>query len=342
VGESADRTSRMRDGPQVSAGVNDGSLDVVPTFLCPQGGLTWDFAEALTEVKGSPHLDSLAIASMLSFQYVIDGHTLVAQVKRRPWLDAVGPPSDEGFRATLGGYGHRVMTTRAAASELLARLRLELREAFADSERVTLLLSGGLDSRLTSAVLVGLARRGHITNEIRAVTWGMPESRDRHYGRRVAEHLGVPWVPFGLGPQDLEENIRIAAHELGGLVSPVHLHAMNSIRQLDWSAGDKILVSSMGNGVGRGLYLNHHLSYARHAEPCDWLGLMRPVLYSRIKPHLVEQRAAFRRLLQPYSQIAVYECEMQAHYISGLLLPPFNLLRRTGAQVYQALTDRFT
>jgi hypothetical protein len=318
------------------------SLDVAPAFLGPTGVLTPDFLEAATEIAVPLDLDTVAIGSMLSFQYLIDGHSLVSQVKRRSWLEAVTGRSDGTSLTALAGYGRRLMTKHAAATELLARLRLELLEAFADAERVTLLLSGGLDSRLASAVLVALARGGHVTDQIRAVTWGMAGSRDRHYGQRVARHLGVEWIPIELGPSDLERNIRIAAHELAALVSPVHLHALDAVRQLDWHAGDRILASTLGNGIGRGQYLYRHVSHARSMEPHDWLGLMRPDLFARVRSQLLEELAAFRRRLRVHAAVPVHECEMLAHYISGLLLPALDLLRRTAAPVHQALSDART
>ncbi len=320
----------------------NGSLDVVPTFRGPGGEWTQDFPRAVKGVEGPIDLDVVAVSSMLSFQYVIDGRSLVSQVQRRSWLADLASLSDEESPIALARYGRRMMTRRAAADELLARLRLELAAAFADAERITLLLSGGLDSRLTSAVLVGLARRGQVTDQIRAVTWGIAASRDRYYGQRVAQHLGVEWIPIELGPTDLTKNIEIAARELAGLVSPVHLHAMNAVRQLDWSAGDRILASTLGNGVGRGRYLYRHVSHARPVEPRDWLGLMRPELYTRARPHLVAELADFRRRLRAYPAVAVHECEMLAHYVSGLLLPALNFLRRTAAPVHQALADRHT
>jgi hypothetical protein len=231
------------------------------------------------------------------------------------------------------------MTKHEAATELLTRLRLELLNAFANAERVTVLLSGGLDSRLASAVLVDLARHGQITDQIRAVTWGISASRDRHYGQQVARHLGVEWVPIELAPPDLEKNIRLAAYEVAGLVSPVHLHAVDSVRQLDWRSGDRILASTLGNGIGRGRYLYRHVSHVRSMEPHDWLGLMRPALFARVRRQVLEELVSFRRRLQPHASVAVHECELLAHYISGLLLPALNLLGRTAAPVHQALAD---
>jgi hypothetical protein len=280
-------------------------------------------------------LDPVAVASMVSFQYVIDGRSLISQVRRRSWLS-----TDLG--AELGRYGRQFLPTRTAAEELLRRLREELANAFAGAERITVLLSGGLDSRLTTGVLLSLSRRGIVTDDIRALTWGIPTSRDRHYGHEVARHLGVDWIPIELGPADLLKNIDIAAHELAGLVSPVHLHAMHAVSQLDWASGDRILASTLGNGLGRGQYLYRHVSYAKSLQPQDWLNLMRPRLYTQARARLVDELHAFRRRLEAQSPIAVHECEMLAHYASGLLLMPFDLLRRIAAPLHQAFTDPCT
>ena len=300
-------------------------------FRGPGGQWRRTFLDAVTEANSPLELDAVAIASMLSFQYVIDGRSLISHVRRRSWLAAT--PCRE-----LDRYGRRLIPRRSAAEELLGRLRVELATAFAGAERITVLLSGGLDSRLAGGVLLGLARRGVVTDDIRAVTWGMRTSRDRHYGRQVARHLGIGWIPIELGPGDLLANLDIAAHDLAGLVSPVHLHAMHAVSQLDWSRGDRILASTLGNGVGRAQYLYRHVSHAKPLQPHDWLSLMRPGLYAQARAGLVEDLLAFRRRLGAQSAIAVHECEMLAHYVSGLLLLPFDTLRRAAAPVHQVLS----
>ena len=188
-----------------------GSLDAGPIFLDVDGVARQSFMEAVGSVDGPVEVDATAVASMLSFQYVVDGRSLVAQVKRRPWLATVAGSEDQSDTTALARHGRRVTTTHAAAKDLLHHMRRELEHAFGAAQRITLLLSGGLDSRLASAVLVDLARQGKVTDEVRAVTWGIPESRDRHYGARVARCLGVSWIPIDLGPADLARNIEIAA-----------------------------------------------------------------------------------------------------------------------------------
>jgi hypothetical protein len=293
-------------------------------------------------VPGSIELDETAVASMLAFQYVLDGRSLLAAVTRRSWLDAVAGTEDGQERTLLAHYGRRVMTRRAAAGELLRCLGDELAGAFAGADRVTVLLSGGLDSRLSAAVLARLAREGRVTDDIRAVTWGIPESRDRGFGHRVARVLGMTWVPIDLGPADLVANVELAAVGLGALVSPVHLHGVAQVCTLDWTSRDGALVSSLGNGVGRGTYLWRHVSYARPLEPVDWLGLLCPDVAERAGAALQADLDRFRRGLGSASPIAVHECEMLAHFVSGQLLPVYGPLRRAAVPVHQSLSDPAT
>src|SRR4029453_12258750 len=116
--------------------------------------------------------------------------------------------------SALDSYGRVIETPRRAAQELIRRLRRELETRFKRAERVTILLSGGPDSRLSSAVLMGLARQGKVTDDIRAVSWGIPESRDRHYASQVARRLGIQWTPIDLRPTDLAANIRLSGLRL--------------------------------------------------------------------------------------------------------------------------------
>jgi hypothetical protein len=334
-----------RDGPDAFLKIAEhlpGSLAVVPTFIGPTGRAGRDFRSVARTAKSPGTLDAVGVASMLAFQYVVDGRTLLAGVRRTPWLVATAAAGGQVGPTALDGYGRRLMTRHGAAEELLRRLRCELERAFGAAERVTLLLSGGLDSRLASAVLVGLAREGKVTDEIRAVSWGIPESRDRHYAGRVARRLGVGWTPIDLGPADLAGNVGLSARGLGAMVSPVHLHAIQAVSELDWQTGDKILGCTLGNGVGRATYLYRHITYTGPIEPADWLGLMRADVRRGAIAGLVQDLAAFRRRLRGRPTVAVHECEMLAHYVSGLLLPVFNLVGETGVPVHQALSDPTT
>jgi hypothetical protein len=260
-------------------------------------------------------------------------------VRRIPWLDATAISPAQVEPSALDSYGRVIETPGRAAQELIRRLRRELEASFKRARRVTLLLSGGLDSRLSSAVLVGLARKGRVTDDIRAVSWGTPESRDRYYASQVARRLGIQWIPIDLRPADLAGNIRLSGLRLGAMVSPVHLHAIGAVSKLDWQHGDKILVSTLGNGVGRGTYLYRHVTYTRPIEPDDWLCLLRRDIRPYALGSLAHDLAEFRRRLRTWPRAAaVHECEMLAHYLSGLLLPVFDLLRAK-APVHQAMAD---
>ena len=279
---------------------------------------------------------------MLCFQYVVDGRSLISGVGRRSWLTAVTDDNGALDLALLARYGRRVVVPGQAASELLRVIGAELERAFAGVDRVTVLLSGGLDSRLAAMVLAGLARAGKVTDDLRAITWGLPASRDLHFARRVAAALGMTWDAIDLGPSDLVTNIDAVATGLGALVSPVHLHATVAMRDLGWGPGDRILVSTLGNGVGRGTYLYRHLSYTRPIKPVDWLGLLRPDLSEWARAELANEIRSFRTRFRTCSSIAQHECEMLAHYVSGQLLPVYALLGRTAAPVHQSLSDPHT
>jgi hypothetical protein len=311
-------------------------------FLGPAGAVDEHFLRVARTVPEPIELDVVAVASALSFQYVVDGRSLLALVGRRPWAAMVTGCEVEAESVLPAQYGHRITTQGAAAKELLHRLRREIEHAFAGIDRVTVLLSGGLDSRLSAAVLAGLAREGKVSDDIRAVTWGIPESRDRNFGARVARLLGMSWVPIELSPLNLITNVDVTALELGALLSPVHLHGVPAVCALDWSRRDSILVSTLGNGVGRGTYLWRHVSYARPLEPADWLGFLRGDVVKDAQAELVADLAAFRRRLGGRTRIAIHECEMLAHYVSGQLLPVYGLLARTAAPVHQCFSDPYT
>jgi|GEM_PF-1321002 len=317
----------------------DASLDLVPAFMAADGTAHHDILAAAHATAERVNLDVVAVASMLSFQYVVDGRSLLSGIGRRSWMTVVTDDNGEIDPALVAPYGRRVVSPRQAASELLSALAAELERAFAGADRVTVLLSGGLDSRLAATVLAKLAREGRVTDNLRAMTWGLPDSRDLHFGQRVAAALGMSWAAIDLGPSDLVTNIDAVATGLGALVSPVHLHATVAMRALAWRPGDRILVSTLGNGIGRGTYLWRHLSYTRPIEPIDWLGLLRPDVSERARAELAREIRSFRARFRACSSIAQHECEMLAHYVSGQLLPVYGLLGRTAAPVHQSLSD---
>jgi asparagine synthase (glutamine-hydrolysing) len=325
----------------VSDGDQHRFLDSVGTFVAADGNSHERFFDASIATRAPAKLDVVSVASMLCFQYVVDRRSLLSSISRRSWLTVV-TDNDELDPALVATYGRRLTSPHTAASELLSLFRAELESAFAGAGRVTVLLSGGLDSRLAAAVLAGLSSEGKVTDDVRAITWGLPDSRDRHFGRRVARILGMKWQPIELGPENLVANIETAATELGALLSPVHLHATAAVSALDWDRADRILVSTLGNGVGRGTYLWRHISYVRRIEPVDWLALMRPDVGEQACAELVSDLVAFREHLRPCSSIARHECEMLAHYICGQLLPVYRLLGRTAAPVHQSLSDPST
>jgi hypothetical protein len=121
-------------------------------FLTADGATHDNFLQAARSGQGPIELDPVALASMLSFQYVVDGRSLITGVRRRSWLERVVGSEGEPGPALRAAYGRRVMSSSAAAAGLLRHLRAELVEAFAGFDRVTVLLSGGLDSRLAAAV----------------------------------------------------------------------------------------------------------------------------------------------------------------------------------------------
>jgi hypothetical protein len=155
----------------------------------------------------------------------------------------------------------------------------------------------------------------------------------------------MEWDPVELGPANLLTNVHVAAGALGALgalVSPVHLHAVAALADLDWSRNDAILVSSLGNGIGRGTYLWRHVSYARPLKPSDWLGLMRPDVAAPALSSLAHDIARFRCRLGTCPAIALHEYEMLAHYVSGQLLPVYGFLGRVAAPVHQIMSDPST
>jgi hypothetical protein len=155
-----------------------GPADVTALYA---SGPVWSThaAAAAYLATGEARIRREAVAELAALGFVPGDATTLEGVRTVPAATVVEP----------GRGGARVVTaqrTAAAGGDPEERLAAALRDWTAGQPRVSLGLSGGLDSR---AVAVALAQAGI---GFEAVTWGSPEWADVAAARRVAAALGVP------------------------------------------------------------------------------------------------------------------------------------------------------
>ncbi len=212
--------------------VND-RLGLRPLYYAQRNGCL-TFASGVRALLTDPalprHLDPIATAQFLSFQYVLGNRTLLTEVHLLPpaslltfyngrlttrpywtleFADVCRPRGEEAY---LEGLIHhlRQAVTRQAHEDLPAGVSL----------------SGGLDSR----VILALLRDGPAIEPLHTFTFGIPNCDDARFAQEVATLVGSRHHFFELRSDYLldvgEEGVRLT----DGLNSCKHMHALATLR----------------------------------------------------------------------------------------------------------------
>lgn len=283
------------------------------------------FEDVIESNLGPRTIDPVAVLSVLSFEYICLDRTVIQGVFRQPWFSSLHSDRVEFLNAP--SHGERRLSAHAIAEDFLELYETELTSFIeAHHERIYILLSGGMDSRVMAAVLKKLQQDGTIKIPIEAVTWGKEDSRDVVYGREIADHLGWKWHWAPLDARHYERNFRFGALALGGEVDPKHLHRM------DWFEGvpknSLVLAASYGDSVGRAEFSSVHLSRVKELVPQDLNRILLPGVYRKAKRVLSEDIAELASRHGMRSEVGLREIERQAHYMRRHLCTTMNVINR--------------
>ncbi|PMP01125.1 hypothetical protein BCS95_15020 [Vibrio breoganii] len=261
----------------------------------------------------SAEIDSVAILGILMKNYAIGNRSLVKGVERTPWMSSK-IDNVQWDSAELPCHGNENVTPVEASKNLYESLCQEVLDFTSDKKTIGILLSGGMDSRIVAGIVRRLQESGEYSGDVIALTWGIPESRDVVYAKRIADEFAWGFEHFELTASVLADNIELSALR-GAEYSPVHLHAMKAISEL--RGIDGILAGSYGDSIGRGEYsgrrtneLPRILDKHQHHFSFMLKNVERKCLLS-IKKDLAEARARF----PGRSEMAYREIEMQMHYM---------------------------
>lgn len=288
---------------------------------------------ALSEQKLNWNLG--ALLSTMSLGYALGDQTLFRELNRRPWLSEQTPSGD--FRElAIPLHGREWVSPQAIAERLYELLKLEIEQICHPYQKLVLLLSGGLDSRIVAGVVRHLLDEGRIKGQVTAVTWGLLNSRDVVLGREVAEALKFDWHHAVLGFEHLEENIELCRQQLCASVSPIHLHRMKFV--MERCASDTlVLAGSYGDSIGRGEYSKRTVLELLPLQPFNFLGLMRPELAQQAKTECERDLAHLRQRAGDQPEYVHLEHQQQGHYMRGLIAQTMSVIHHR-APVYQVFT----
>jgi len=204
-------------------------------------------------------------------------------------------------------------------------LEEELISFCSNKKNVGLLLTGGMDSRITAGVLKNLIGKNKINSNITAITWGIEESRDVIYSKEIAKRFNWEWEYISLSSKDLLDNIDVAV-ETGCEVSPIHIHAIPKVRDL--KNLDCIIASSYGDSIGRGVYSSRHISnlpdISRYIK--NWFFLFSSEFFKKNKDKAISDLLKYRQIYHRENEIQYREIEQQAHYMRRMLNPFIGLI----------------
>ncbi len=202
-------------------------------------------------------IDPVACLSLFCFSYPLGDRTLIRGVWRMPWHSTLNGEGNLERQAPLP-HGDRLADTETIADSLLSCLEEELSDYLQGHKRAWILLSGGLDSRITAAIVKRI-QKDFFSTEIHAATWGSEKSRDVVYASRIAEKFGWQWHYIPYNEETLWENIGYAAEWGGAEVAGVHLHAMRALGKI-LEPSDVVIASSWGDSIGRAEFSGQHLT----------------------------------------------------------------------------------
>ena len=307
-----------------------------PTRYRTQDGYWSDsFIDAARHAGTSLTWDVGALVSIIALGYPLGDRTLFREISRQPWLSDV---SGEGH-CTLGAlppHDYYWLQPERAAHILHRRLLDEARGVARLNRPITILMSGGLDSRIVAGIFAQLASSGDLRSPLAAVTWGLPSCRDVAYGREVSRTLRIDWTRLNIGPEDLWENVTQHHDKTAALVSPIHLHRMS---WADSAHPEAIfLAGSYGDSIGRAEYSGLHLLDLRTISPFNSHGLLRRELVSQAIESAQQDNHALRSRSPGSPPHVFHEHQQQGHYMRNMISQSMMAVQEF-RPLYQMFTD---
>ena len=306
-----------------------------PMYRAGDGSWHEKFVEALLHTSNDLTWDPAAILSILSFNYACGNRTLLNEINRKPWLSSI-QANGETKLEEIPHHDTQLKNQSLIAEDLGELLREEIVQVCKGYSEIYILLSGGLDSRIIAAIASKAASAGEIDAQLIAVTWGLPDSRDVVYARKISNILGLKWIHIDLLPKVITTNIELSVNRLACLVPGIHLHGEQWFKNVSKDA--LVLAASYGDSIGRAEYSGKHILELEYLKPINKYGLIKSDIfdfaYKSLRLDLKDLH--YRTPSQP--KYILCEHEMQAHYMRGMIAHAMSLINDY-CKVYQVFTN---
>ncbi|MEA2018416.1 MAG: asparagine synthase-related protein [Campylobacterota bacterium] len=281
-------------------------------------------------------VDPISVIGILMKNYPMGTRTLISQVQKTPWM--ARPNGEGGWEyANLPKHGELKLSAKDIAITLKEKLEEEALEFLQNKKTIGILLSGGMDSRIIAGIVRQLQVNGDYTGEVVALTWGLSDSRDVIYSKRISEKFNWEFMHFPINEEVLRKNI-ILTGEMGAEFSPVHLHAMKAVSEVQGLDG--ILAGSYGDSIGRGEYSGRKLDKLPSilSKGYNHYSFMLKDLEKESIEELENDLEKSRNNFFNRSELEYREIEMQMHYMNRQLNSCMSLIDEK-IPLYQMFTS---
>lgn len=283
--------------------------------------------------EGNRILDNVAFLELLQFNYILGNRTLVKGVKRMPWRAVL---NGEGIieRCSPITHGLRKSPAKAVAHRLQELLEEELITVAQKTKKILLLLTGGLDSRVIAGILKKI--EPGLQAEIKCVTWGLSESRDVVYARKIAHWYDWEFVNIPYDSELLWKNIERSAIWGGSEVAGIHLHGAEWFKNTQ--PEDLVLAASFGDSIGRAEFSSVHLKNRRLPPLINKHRLLHPSLLKELLSLAKkDQETAWEGETSKLSW-AYVELNSQENYMRRMICHAMNYIRQF-CRLHQTFTS---
>ncbi|MBT5402315.1 MAG: hypothetical protein HOH13_02240 [Crocinitomicaceae bacterium] len=277
-------------------------------------------------------LDPVALVSLMRFNYVAGNRTLVKGVHKCPW-NAKLTGSGQLIRNDLLEHGNLKDSPEVMANTLKSLLIKEIKEAIKDKTKIYVLLTGGLDSRVTAGILNIIQENEKL--DIEAVTWGTENSRDVYYAKSISEWYGWKHTILPYTAEMAWENVELGATWAGGEIVGVHLHAMNWFK--DIPENSIVLASSFGDSIGRAEFSGNHINNCAIPNLYNREGLFIPYKYDVWKEIFYEDRSLSWNQKMDIPERIKIEHDRQENYMRRQLVHAMGFISQH-TNLYQVFT----
>jgi|LSQX01.2.fsa_nt_gb asparagine synthase (glutamine-hydrolysing) len=258
-------------------------------------------------------IDPVGIIEFINSSYLYGNRTLVSGLLKTPWM---GCPDNNGsmMYAQVPEHGCVRLPIEQIVHEFKEALRQEALQYLKGRKTIGILLSGGLDSRIVAGIIRELQLSGDFSGDVIALTWGLPECRDVIYAQEIARRYCWEWQHFILSAEILKENITIAG-ALGAEFSPLHLHALSKVRQLD--GVDAVIAGSYGDSVGRAEFSGRHVLQLNPEIKgnLNRFGIIKNIVLQANKELVLNDAYSYRKYIKRKKEYQYWEMEKQIHYM---------------------------